>query len=76
MFCSEKEMLTRLKPVLITVISEGIIINPKKMSGSKIVFQTTLLRKPLIALLQTLLMTVPVTALETVTVLLEHATAF
>lgn len=46
MFCSEKEMLTRLKPVLITVISEGIIINPKKMSGSKIVFQTTLLRKP------------------------------
>lgn len=46
MFCSEKKMSTRLKPVLITVISKGIIINPEKMSGSKIVFQTTLLRKP------------------------------
>lgn len=61
--------------MLMTVISKGIIINPKKMSGRKIVFQTTLLNL-LIALLQTLLMTVPVTALGTVTVLLEHVTAF
>lgn len=45
LFCSEIEMLTGLEPVLITVISKGIIINPEKMSGRKTVFQTTLLRK-------------------------------
>lgn len=47
MFCSGIETLTGLQPVLITVISNRIIINQEKMSGRKIVFQTTLLRKKL-----------------------------
>lgn len=37
--------MTGLEPALITFISTGIIINPEKMSGRKIVFQTALLRK-------------------------------
>lgn len=69
-------MLTGLEPVLITVISKGIIIKPEKMSGRKLFFKPHYSEKLLIALLQILLMTVPVTALGTVTVLLEHATAF
>lgn len=76
MFCSEIEMLTGLEPVIITVISKGIIINPEKMSGLKLLFKPHYSEKLLIALLQILLMTVPVTALVTVTVSLEHATAF
>lgn len=38
-------MFTEPGPLRITVISKGIIISQKKMSGRKIVFQSTLLRK-------------------------------